>query len=174
VRAALPGDTSGEVHAGVTQNVTFWHVCQTFVPTVTDPGLPAHSSTDGYDGSGLVLNRTLKIYMSHLSNSVSTRPGSASEARRRHTGASATACTSRALASPTACPDDPRCSSSSGRIRCEVLHLNANDSRPFHHEMQLCAKARKIQVTTVEHASDQSGAHIEQTHSSKWPVACLS
>ena len=56
------------------------------VPTVTDTSRPAYGSTDSYDALWLGLNRTVKIYMSYLSNSVSLRLGSAhilgSRARR--------------------------------------------------------------------------------------------
>ena len=48
-----------------------------FVPTVTDTGRPSHGHTDGYDGFGLGLNRSVQICMCYRSNSVYIRPGSA-------------------------------------------------------------------------------------------------
>ena len=48
-----------------------------FVHIVTDTGRPSHVHTDGYDGLGLGLNRSVKIFMCYRSNSVYIRPGSA-------------------------------------------------------------------------------------------------
>ena len=41
------------------------------------PSVPALGHTDGYDGFGLGLNRSVKIFMCYRSNSVYIRPGSA-------------------------------------------------------------------------------------------------
>ena len=72
-----PHMACGEVHAGVSQIVTFWTRFDAFVLIVTDIGRPTHGHTDGCDGLGLRLNRYVKICMCYRSNSVYTRPGSA-------------------------------------------------------------------------------------------------
>ena len=48
-----------------------------FVLMVTDTGRPTLGHTDGYDGLGLGVNRSVNICMCYRSNSVYIRPGSA-------------------------------------------------------------------------------------------------
>ena len=53
----------GVVHAGVVKVLRFDTIRRVTVLIVTDTGRLAHGHTDGYDGLGLVLNRSVKLCM---------------------------------------------------------------------------------------------------------------